>query len=116
MLEEEGQFGIDRMYISFQDETGQKKEMTHLEQEDGRGGQRADRRGLCSVWRLDFPPLRNGSHWRVILKNTLGRLDFTAEAVWKNDWRNSVMRAKESDHMNLGNSYWDKEKEIKKKG
>lgn len=27
-----------------------------------------------------------------------------------------VMRAKESDHMNLGNSYWDKEKEIKKKG
>lgn len=38
MLEKEGQFGIDRMYISFQDETGQKKEMTHLNRKMGEAG------------------------------------------------------------------------------
>lgn len=46
----------------------------------------------------------------------MARLDFTAEAMWKNDWRNSVLRDKESDNLNLGNSCWDEEKEIIKKG
>ena len=46
----------------------------------------------------------------------MARLDFMAEAMWKNDWRNSMMRDEESDNLSLGNSYWDEEKEIKKKG